>query len=192
MPLKLPDLFRTLSNQTRLEILTMLMDNYLTATEIATLLQIDLSTVYRHLQQMKKLGILTSTHLHGVERFDFSSPHIFRMLDEAITFMGELKGFSPIVCSEGICSYYLGGELDEIEPDQLLDMRGESCPVPDIQARKTLRKMNPGEILLVIVDYPLSGERIPASVQKEGHEFLKKVADNYGDIKIYIRRRENG
>jgi TusA-related sulfurtransferase len=42
------------------------------------------------------------------------------------------------------------------------------------------------------VDYPLSGERIPASVQKEGHEFLKKVADNYGDIKIYIRRRENG
>ncbi|WP_432765955.1 winged helix-turn-helix domain-containing protein, partial [Mesotoga prima] len=59
MPLKLPDLFRTLSNQTRLEILTMLMDNYLTATEIATLLQIDLSTVYRHLKQMKKLGILT-------------------------------------------------------------------------------------------------------------------------------------
>ncbi|HQC14561.1 MAG TPA: winged helix-turn-helix domain-containing protein, partial [Mesotoga prima] len=35
------------------------MDNYLTATEIATLLQIDLSTVYRHLKQMKKLGILT-------------------------------------------------------------------------------------------------------------------------------------
>jgi len=191
MPLKLPDLFRTFSNQTRIEIVTMLMDNFLTASEIASLLQIDLSTVYRHLQQMKKLGILTSRHLHGVERFDFSSPHIFRMLDEAISFITELKGFKPISCSERICSYYLGGELDVIEPDQLLDMRGESCPIPDIQARKALENMNPGEVLIVIVDYPLSGERIPVSIQKEGHEIIKKISDKYGDIKIYIRRREN-
>ncbi len=140
---------------------------------------------------MKKLGILTSSHLHGVERFDFSSPHVFRMLDEAIPFITELMGFNPIACSEGICSYYLRGELDVIEPDQLLDMRGESYPIPDIQARKTLENVSPGEVLLVIVDYPLSGERIPVSIQKEGYEIIKKIADEYGDMKIYIRRRQN-
>jgi len=70
-----------------------------------------------------------------------------------------------------------GGELGAIEPDRLFDMRGESCPIPDIQARKTLENMSPGEVLLVIVDYPLSGERIPVSVQKEGHEIIKKIAD---------------
>jgi len=120
MPIKLPDLFRTFSNQTRIEIVTMLMDNFLTASEIASLLQIDLSTVYRHLQQMKKLGILTSSHLHGVERFDFSSPHIFRMQDEAISFITELKGFNPIACSEGICSYYLGVSLAPSSPTGFL------------------------------------------------------------------------
>jgi len=99
--------------------------------------------------------------------------------------------WNPIACSGGICRYYLVGELDVIKPDQLLDMRGESCPIPDIQARKTLENISPGEVLLVIVDYPLSGERIPVSIQKEGHEIIKKIADKYGDIKIYIRRRQN-
>jgi len=29
------------------------------------------------------------------------------------------------------------------------------------------------------------------SIHKEGHEIIKKIADKYGDIKIYIRRRQN-
>ncbi len=29
------------------------------------------------------------------------------------------------------------------------------------------------------------------SIQKEGHEIIKKISDKYGDIKIYMRRREN-
>jgi hypothetical protein len=60
---------------------------------------------------MKKLGILTSRHLHGVERFDFSSPHIFRMLDEAISFITELKGFKPISCSERYAVIIWGASL---------------------------------------------------------------------------------
>jgi len=111
-------------------------------------------------------------------------------LQGCIAFQGQLP-LEPNCLLGGICRHYLVGELDVIKPDQLLDMRGESCPIPDIQARKTLENISPGEVLLVIVDYPLSGERIPVSIHKEGHEIIKKIADKYGDIKIYIRRRQN-
>ena len=36
-----------------------------------------------------------------------------------------------------------------------------------------LQKMNKGEILEVLVDYPLSVERIPRSAKKRGHKMLK-------------------
>ncbi len=189
MNLKLPDLFKVFANQTRIEIATLIIDNCMTASEISERLQTDLSTIYRHLQHMKKLGILNSNFSKGVERFDFSSPRIYRLLEEAIAFISEKKEYRSLDCSEGICRYYLGETGVDVKPDLLLDMRGESCPVPDMQTKVTLSEMEEGKVLLVIVDYPLSGERIPVFVQREGHEFLKKIVDDYGDIKIYIRRK---
>ncbi|HNR79652.1 MAG TPA: sulfurtransferase TusA family protein [Mesotoga infera] len=187
--LKLPDLFKVFANQTRIEIATLIVDNCMTASEISERLQMDLSTIYRHLQHMKKRGILNSKFSKGVERFDFSSPRIYRLFEEAISFISETKEYRFLDCSKGICHHYLGEMGVDVKPDLLLDMRGESCPVPDMQTKVTLSEMEEGKVLLVIVDYPLSGERIPVSVQREGHEFLKKIIDDNGDIKIYIRRK---
>jgi TusA-related sulfurtransferase len=53
-----------------------------------------------------------------------------------------------------------------------LDVRGEICPYPDIKTRKKLKQMKPGEVLEVLTDYPLSVERIPRNVEKEGHKVL--------------------
>jgi TusA-related sulfurtransferase len=36
----------------------------------------------------------------------------------------------------------------------------------------TLKQMNKGEVLEVLVDYPMSVERIPRSAQKSGHKVL--------------------
>jgi len=58
------------------------------------------------------------------------------------------------------------------EPDYTLDMRGEVCPVPDVETRRKLKTMKSGEILEVLIDYPLSKERIPANAPKEGGEVL--------------------
>ena len=138
---------------------------------------------------MKKLGILKSTYSKGVERFDFSSPRVFRILEEAIGFVSETQDYRSHDCSNGICRYYVNGSQEHIEADRLLDVRGEVCPVPDIRTRDTLEEMKAGEILLVIVDYPLSGERIPISAIRNGNELLRRTADEYGDIRIYIRRR---
>lgn len=62
---------------------------------------------------------------------------------------------------------------EEIKADQTLDVRGEICPNPDVKSMTALEKMAQGEILEVLVDYPLSLERIPRNAEKRNHEVLK-------------------
>ena len=59
------------------------------------------------------------------------------------------------------------------EVTEVLDVKGEICPYPDIKTRRKLKQMKSGQILEVITDYPLSVERIPRNAQKEGHKILK-------------------
>jgi tRNA 2-thiouridine synthesizing protein A len=53
-----------------------------------------------------------------------------------------------------------------------LDVRGEICPYPDVNSMTTLKQMKKGEILEILVDYPMSVERIPRSAKKNGHKVL--------------------
>jgi len=59
-----------------------------------------------------------------------------------------------------------------IFPTKTLDVRGEICPYPDVNTMTTLKQMNKGEILEILVDYPMSVERIPRSAKKSGHKVL--------------------
>jgi TusA-related sulfurtransferase len=47
--------------------------------------------------------------------------------------------------------------------------------------------MKSGEILEVLVDYPLSVERIPASMKKMGHEVLKVEKTGASEWSILIK-----
>ena len=71
--------------------------------------------------------------------------------------------------------------------DEVLDVQGEICPYPDIKTRKKLKQMKAGQILKVIVDYPLSLERIPRNVTAEGHKVLKIEKINGPVHEIYIQ-----
>lgn len=62
---------------------------------------------------------------------------------------------------------------EEITTTKTIDERGKICPYPDVDTMTTLQKMTKGEILEVLVDYPLSVERIPRSAKKRGHKVLK-------------------
>ncbi len=62
---------------------------------------------------------------------------------------------------------------EEKKPTAVLDVMGEVCPYPDVKTQKKIKSMKSGEILEVLVDYPLSAERIPRSMEKKGHEVLK-------------------
>jgi TusA-related sulfurtransferase len=75
----------------------------------------------------------------------------------------------------------------EVKPTQSLDVRGEVCPYPDVMTQRKVKSMKPGEILEVLVDYPLSAERIPESVKKMGHEVLKVDKTGTSEWKILIK-----
>jgi TusA-related sulfurtransferase len=62
--------------------------------------------------------------------------------------------------------------VETITPTKTLDVRGEICPYPDVNTMTTLKQMNKGEILEILVDYPMSVERIPRSAKKSGHKVL--------------------
>ena len=75
---------------------------------------------------------------------------------------------------------------DEITPTKTIDERGKICPYPDVDTMTTLKKMNKGEILEVLIDYPLSVERIPRNAQKQGHKVLKVEQVDGPNHKIII------
>jgi TusA-related sulfurtransferase len=54
-----------------------------------------------------------------------------------------------------------------------LDVRGKICPYPDMDTMTTLKKMQKGEVLEVLLDYPLSVERIPRNLKKQKHKLLE-------------------
>ena len=62
--------------------------------------------------------------------------------------------------------------MESITPDKTLDVKGKICPYPDMDTMTTLKKMEKGQILEVLLDYPLSVERIPRNLKKQKHKLL--------------------
>jgi len=75
----------------------------------------------------------------------------------------------------------------EEKPTETLDVRGEVCPYPDVKSQRKVKKMKSGEILEILIDYPLSAERIPRSVEKLGHEVLKAEKTGESAWRILVK-----
>ena len=75
----------------------------------------------------------------------------------------------------------------DTKPTEVLDVRGEVCPYPDVKTKKKVKSMKSGEILEILIDYPLSAERIPRSMEKSGHEILKVDKKGTSDWSILIK-----
>ena len=68
-----------------------------------------------------------------------------------------------------------------------LDCTGEVCPYPDVKSKRKVKKMNSGEVLEVLVDYPLSAERIPETMESLGHQVLSSEKTGTSAWKILIQ-----
>ena len=77
--------------------------------------------------------------------------------------------------------------MGKYEVTKSIDVRGEVCPVPDVEAKRAVKKMKTGEILEVWIDYPMSKERIPEGMKKMGHEVLEIEEVGNSEWKIYIK-----
>jgi len=58
--------------------------------------------------------------------------------------------------------------VENITPDETLDCRGLSCPMPLLKVKKALKKLKPGQILEVLGTDPGSKNDIPGLCQKAG------------------------
>lgn len=63
-------------------------------------------------------------------------------------------------------------ELVKRVPDVVLDVRGESCPVPEMEASKKLKKMKAGQVLEVLTDHqPAVDVTLPSLAKNLGYPF---------------------
>ncbi len=70
----------------------------------------------------------------------------------------------------------------------MVDCRGETCPVPLVEARKALRKASPGDVVEVVGTHPSSKKEIPMAMEALGLEVLGIEGEEGGEWKIRIKR----
>ena len=56
----------------------------------------------------------------------------------------------------------------------LLDVRGYSCPHPQVYTKKALEKMTGGDTLTLMFDNPSSGESILSMCENEGNDVVDR------------------
>ncbi len=66
----------------------------------------------------------------------------------------------------------------------MLDVCGYVCPHPQIYAKKSLEKMNEGDVVEIVLDNPSSVETIVQMCDQVGHEVLDKKSEGG---KIYMK-----
>lgn len=70
------------------------------------------------------------------------------------------------------------------EGKYMLDVCGYVCPHPQIYTKKSLEKIQSGDILELVFDNPSSGETIIQMCDQAGHEIKEQKKD--GNKLIYI------
>lgn len=73
------------------------------------------------------------------------------------------------------------------EGTYMLDVCGYVCPHPQIYTKKSLEKVNVGEIVEVIFDNPSSAETITQMCDGQGHEVIEKKQEG-GKFKYKIKK----
>ena len=81
--------------------------------------------------------------------------------------------------------------VENITPDEILDCKGLSCPMPILKTKKTIGKMESGQVLEILSTDPGTRNDLPAFAKKGGHEYLGEKEDD-GFIRFYLKIEGNG
>lgn len=184
---KIVDFFKLLSNQNRIEILVLLKDRCKSTREISKRLGLDHSTVFRHLKSLEKFGLVKEIKDEkGVKFYDLASSDIYRFLELSISILKGIK--TDMLTFETETKVFPENPTSGIS----LDLRGFICPIPDLEVEKALNNAKNGEILDILVDYPLSKERIVSNSVRSGNEVLSVRMIGNSVWRILIRKGKSG
>lgn len=82
--------------------------------------------------------------------------------------------------------------MSETNLNSKIEVFGETCPVPLVEARKAVRKAEDGDIIEITGDHGPSKEEIPMAVKELGHEVLEvEDVENGWKIRIKVSRGED-
>jgi len=78
--------------------------------------------------------------------------------------------------------------MDDIKPDETLDARGLSCPMPLLKTKKAIEKLSSGQILEVLGTDPGTRNDLPNWTKRSGHQYLGEKEDE-GFNRFFIRKK---
>ena len=79
---------------------------------------------------------------------------------------------------------------ENVEPDQTLDVRGMSCPMPLLKAKKAIETLGPGQVLEVVGTDPGSKNDFSSWAEKTGNDYLGYEEPSAGQFKHYLRKKK--
>lgn len=62
--------------------------------------------------------------------------------------------------------------MNEVQPDESLDLRGVLCPLNFVKIKLRLEEMDEGQILQVVLDDGEPMRNVPRSLKEEGHRII--------------------
>lgn len=77
---------------------------------------------------------------------------------------------------------------EELEPDRILDICGEFCPITFARTKVALEEMAVGQVLKVVLDYPPASQNVPRSVSLYGDKVLRVEQPTDQLWEIYIQK----
>ncbi len=77
---------------------------------------------------------------------------------------------------------------ESVQPDIVVNVVGETCPVPLVEMRKAVMKAKKGEIIEVRGTHSASKEEIPMAVNSLGLKLLGIEEDEENRWRIFIQK----
>jgi tRNA 2-thiouridine synthesizing protein A len=77
--------------------------------------------------------------------------------------------------------------MNDMQADELVDLKGLSCPMPMLKTRKALQTIAPGKILRIEITDAGSKSDMPALLKRSGDELLE-VRENGGVFTFLIKK----
>ncbi len=75
--------------------------------------------------------------------------------------------------------------------DREIDLRGEVCPYTFVKSKLALEEMEVGEVLKVMIDYPMAAENIPRSMENEGQEVVNVEKVGNSEWEIILKKKKD-
>jgi len=76
--------------------------------------------------------------------------------------------------------------------DVTIDLRGKKCPMTFVYTKLELERLDPGQILEILLNYAPSFTNVPRSVQlQELGEVISESAETGGEKTLWIKKKLN-